>query len=314
MNTMRVIHCLAILIKSSAMNVMHQATIHILLSMLISLGGPHPSGVVQTNNRRAPQDEGTVIFSVTKYANEPAYIEPIVIIRGRKYTAPPVDGPEALTKKFTGTFFHPGRRYRVVFGGGDAGTLSVVKEIQPGCVGLTAEVQLQTSARMGGQVEALAVSSDEIGRGESFRRAPTEDERAAALVVARRLYTQRRVSAALIKKMSTVNLTALDLERDGKVELIGSFQIRGANYVSYDLFVIFEPAEAGNYKPALTWYNKGGEENYESRSLVDAIDLDGDHVAEVIAGSSYYESNDYVIYKRQAGTWRPIYNGGGGGC
>ena len=211
MEPARVIHCLAILIKSSARNVMPQATIHILLSMLISLGGPHPSGIVQTNNRPAPQDEGTVIFSVTKYANEPAFIEPIVIIRGKKYTAPPVDGPESVTKKFTDTFFHPDRRYRVVFGGGDAGTLSVVKEVEPGCVGLTAEVQLQTSARIGGQVEALAVSSDEIGRGESFRRAPTEDERTAALAVARRMYSQRRVSAALIKKMSTVNLTAIDV-------------------------------------------------------------------------------------------------------
>ena len=293
---------------------MQQATLPLLLSMLVLLVVPRSGNVLQTNNRRAPQDEGTVIFSVIKYANEPAYIEPIVIIHGKKYTAPPVDGPEALTKKFTETFFHPGRTYRVVFGGGDAGTLSVVKAVEPGCVGLTAEVQLQTSASIGGQVEALAVTSDEIGRGESFRRAPTEDERAAALAVARRIYVQRRVSAALLKKMSTVNLTAIDLERDGKVELIGSFQIRSANYVSYDLFVIFEPAAAGNYKPALSWYNKGGEENYESRSLVDVIDLDGDHIAEVIAGSSYYESNDYVIYKRQAGTWRPIYNGGGGGC
>lgn len=293
---------------------MQQATLPLLLSMLVVLVVPHSRNLLQTNNRRAPQDEGTVIFSVIKYGGEPASIEPIVIIRGQKYTAPPVDGPEALTKKFTNTFFHPGRTYRVVFGGGDAGALTVVKEIPPGCVSLTAEVELQTTARLGGQVQALAVSSETIGRGESSRRAPTEDERAAALAIARRIYTQRRVSAVLIKKMSTVNLTAIDLERDGKVELIGSFQIRSANYVSYDLFVILEPAAAGNYKPALTWYNKGGEENYESRSLVDVIDLDGDRIAEVIAGSSYYESNDYVIYKRQAATWRPIYNGGGGGC
>ena len=293
---------------------MQQATLSLLLSMLISLIVPHPSKVVLTNNRRAPQDEGTVIFSVTKYGNEPAFVEPIVIIRGGKYIAPPVDGPESVTKKFTETFFHPGRRYRVVFGGGDAGTLSVVKEIEPGCIGLTAEVQLQTSARIGGQVEALAVSSDDIGRGESFRRAPTEEERAAALTIARRIYVQRRVTAALIKKMSTVNLTAIDLERDGKAELIGSFQIRDAKYISYDLFVIFEATAAGNYKAALSWYNRGDEENYESRRLGDAVDLDGDGIAEVIVENSYYESNDYVIYKRQGVNWRPIYTGGGGGC
>lgn len=292
---------------------MHQATLHVLLSLLISLVIPH-SQVPQTNNRGAAQDEETAIFSVIKYGNEPAYFEPIVLMRGKKYTAPPVDGPESLTKKFTDTFFRPGRRYRVVFGGGDAGTLSVVKEVEPGCIGLTAEVQLQTSARIGGQVQALAVSSDDIGRGESFRRAPTEDERAAALAIARRIYAQRGVRAALVKKMNTLNLTAIDLERDGKAELIGTFQMRDAKYISYDLFVIFEATSAGNYKAGLSWYNKGDEENYESRRLVDAVDLDGDHVAEVIAESSYYESNDYKIYKRHGVNWRPIYTGGGGGC
>ena len=53
---------------------------------------------------------------------------------------------------------------------------------------------------------------------------------------------------------------------------------------------------------------------HEERRFVDQVDIDGDGVAEVIAGGSYYESNDYIIYKRQAGSWRPVYQGGGGGC
>ena len=290
---------------------MQRATPPVVLSILISLVLLPSASIAQMNNRRAPQDD--VIFAVNK-SDDGAYIEPIVIIRGKKYSAPPVDGPEAVTKKFTDSYFRPDRRYRVVFGGGDAGTLTVVKEIPPGCVTLTADVQLQTSVRLGGQVQALAVSFENIGRGESSRRAPTEEERTAALAVVRRLYAQRRVSAALIKKMNTLNLTAIDIERDGKAELIGSFDIRGANFVAYNLFVIFQPTTTGTYKPAFVWYKRGSEVDYESRSLVDIVDIDGDGVAEVISGNSYYESNDYVIYKRQAGTWRPIYQGGGGGC
>jgi hypothetical protein len=293
-----------------------QPTLPVLLSILISFVVPRSANVAQTNINRAPQDtEEKVIFSVTKYAEQPTvHIEPIVIIRAGKYLPPPAEAEPAVTKKFTDTYFRPGRRYRVVFGGGDAGTLTVVKQNEPGCVGLTAEVLAQTTARLGGQVLALAVSSDNIGRGASSRRAPIEDERAAAVALARSLYAQRRVSAALVKKMNTVNLTATDIERDGKFELIGNFEIRAANYVAYNLFVIFAPTTAGNYKPSLTWYKKGGEADFENRSLVDVVDLDGDGTAEVIAGGSYYESNDYVIYKRQAGTWRPIYSGGGGGC
>jgi hypothetical protein len=289
----------------------------ILSLTLILLLIPRTPGAAQNNARRAAQDAGggTVVFSVTKYPDDATVqMEPIVVISGGKYTQPPVDVEPRVTKKFTDTYFRTGRRYRVVFGGGDAGSLTVKKEVEGGCVFLMAEVVVQTTARLGGQVQALAVSTDNIGRGESSRRAPTEGERTSAVEVARVVYGQRGVAAALVKKMKTVNLTATDIERDGKFELIGNFEIQGENEVAYNLFIIFEPTDAGKYKAAWNWYHKGVEEGYEDRSLVDVVDLDGDGMAEVIAEGHYYESNDYVIYKRQAGTWRPVYKGGGGGC
>jgi hypothetical protein len=271
--------------------------------------------VAQVNAQRDPSGAGTVIFSLRKFdASQPIYMEPIVIISGGKYTAPPIDADDAVTKKFTSTYLRTGRQYRIVFGGGDSGTLTVQKTVQPGCEGLGAEVTVQTTARIGGEVKALAVSSDKIGRGESSRRAPTEAERAAALEVVRVVYGQRGVGAALVRKMQAVNLTAIDIDRDGKVELIGSFNIEGANYLMYSLFVIFEPTAAGKYKAAWNWYHKGAEDAFEDRRLLDAVDLDGDGIAEVIVDGHYYESNDYIIYKRTARVWRPIYKGGGGGC
>lgn len=297
---------------------MRLAKILPLLSLtLILLLTPWTPEAAQTKARRGAQDTagGIVIFSLTKYPDDATVqMEPIVVIRGGMYTEPPVDAEPRVTKKFTNTYFRAGRRYRVVFGGGEAGSLTVKKEVEPGCVFLMAEVVLQTTARLGGQVQALAVSSDNIGRGESSRRAPTEGERASVVEVAREVYGLRGVAAALVKKMKTVNLTATDLERDGKFEMIGNFEIPGENELAYNLFVIFEPTAAGKYKAAWNWYHKGVEEGYEDRSLVDAVDLDGDGTAEVIAEGHYYESNDYVIYKRQAGTWRPVYKGGGGGC
>jgi len=284
----------------------------LLLTLVSSL---MPLRFAQVNAQRDPPSKDTVIFSLRKFDDtQPIYMEPIVIISGGKYTAPPVDADEDVTKKFTSTYFRMGRQYRVVFGGGDAGTLTVQKSVEPGCVGLGAEATAETTARLGGQVKALAVSSEKIGRGKSSRRAPTEEERAAALEVARWVYGQRGVGAALVKKMQTTNLTAIEIDRDGKVELIGSFNIEGAKNVMYSLFVIFEPADTGKFKAAWHWYHKGAEDAYEDRSLLDAVDLDGDGIAEVIVDGYYYESNDYIIYKRTAGIWRPIYKGGGGGC
>lgn len=283
----------------------------ILSLTLISLFVSGMPGSAQMNTPRSAQRAGgeTVIFSLKKDTVAGFHIEPIVIISGSKYIGPPAGDDAGVMKKFTDNYFHVGRKYRVIFGGGDAGSLIVQKYEQDMCGNLVAEVGVQTTTRLGGEVRALAVSSDNIGIGASSRRAPIEAERASALEVARVVYGQRRVGAALVKKMKTVNLTAIDIERDGKFELIGSFQIDGANEVKHNLFIIFEPIAAGRYKAAWNWYESG----YEETKLVDVVDLDGDGTSEVIAEGFEIENNLYVIYKRQAGTWRPVYEGGGGG-
>jgi hypothetical protein len=281
----------------------------IILSLLVYL----PAFTITSVIAQTAPKRNTVLFAVQKYdASQPINLEPIVIIGGGKYTAPPVDN-EAGSKKFISEYFRGGRRYRMIFGGGDAGTLTVLKNVEPGCVGLLAEVSLQTTAKLGGQVQALATSSDELGAKESSRRAPTPEERTAALELARDTFAQKGVGAALIKTMTVGNLTATDLERNGRFDLIGNFRIEGANYMTYNLFMVIEPS-GESYKATLSWYQKGAEADYADRSLVDAVDLDGDGMAEVIAEGHYYESNDYVIYKKQAGHWREIYQGGGGGC
>ena len=282
----------------------------LLFLALISLSMPRTPSTAQTNaGRGAPGASGTVIFSVSKDVEGSFHIQPIVILTGGKYSEPANDN-EANTKKFSDAYFRPGRQYRMIFGGGDAGSLTVQKYEMDQCFNLLAEVKVQTTAPLGGEVQALALSSDKIGSGASSRRAPTEAERAAALEVARAVYGQRGVGVALVRKMKTVNLTATDLERDGKFELIGAFQIDGGNEVMHNLFIIFEPNAAGKYKAAWNWYQKGSED----RKLVDVVDLDGDGTAEVIGEGFEIENNFYVIYKRQAGAWRPVYKGGGGGA
>jgi hypothetical protein len=268
-----------------------------------------PGAAEQNASRRSEGD--TVLFSLSKDPEGTFHIQPIVILSGTKYSQPPAGAEAGVMKKFTGNYFRIGRKYRVLFGGGDAGSLTVQNYVEDQCGNLLASVGgAETTARLGGEVQALAVSSDKLGSGMSSRRAPTESERASALELARAVYGQRRVSAGLVGKMKTVNLTATDIERDGRFELIGTFQINAGNEVMHNLFVIFEPTAAGKYRAAWNWYQKG----YEDRKLVDALDLDGDGTAEVIGEGFEIENNFYVIYKRRAGTWRPIYKGGGGGA
>jgi hypothetical protein len=271
------------------------------------------TGARQSKPSPGAAQGGTVVFAVSKYESS-VTVEPVVIYRDGAYVVPPIDNDEG-THSFAREYFRAGRRYRIVSGGGEAGTLTIVKYQEPGCVGLVADGTAETQARLGGRVKVLATDSQTLGRGPSARRAPTEAERARAVELARAAYAKNGVAAALAAKMEVVNLTATDLDRDGRFELVGSFLVKkeGAAPDNYTLFLIMEPAEGG-FKAGWEWFHKGNEDAYEDRHFVDQIDFDGDGVGEVIAEGTYYESNDYVIYRRQQGRWRPVYKGGGGGC
>lgn len=265
----------------------------------------------------AAQGGGTIVLAVSKYESSVS-AEPVVIYRDGKYEVPPIDNDDG-THSFAREYFKPARKYRILSGGGEAGTLTIVKYQEPGCVGLVADATAETPARLGGRVKVLATNSQTLGRGPVSRRAPTEAERSRAVELARAAYAKNGVGAALAAKMEVVNLTATDIDHDGRFELVGSFLANLANKEgatepdSYTLFLIMEPA-GDTFKTAWEWFHKGSEDSYEDRHFVDQLDFDGDGVGEVIAMGSYYESNDYVIYKRQQGRWRPVYKGGGGGC
>jgi hypothetical protein len=307
---------------------MTQTTLpRLLLALTLLASATHARSDAQTNARSAAQTPArratagratagaeAVVFAVSK-TDAGASIEPVVIYRRGAFAKPPIED-EAASSAFVREYFRAGRQYRLLFGGGDVGTATVLKNNEPGCVGLNAEASVQTSARLGGRVQALAVSSASVGRPQGSRRTPTDAERASALELARAAYSKNGVGAALVRKMEVGNLTATDLDGDGSFELVGSFRIENNNGQAadtYALFMIFDP-DGGGLKPALTWFKRGGEADWAERYLVDQIDLDGDGIAEVIAEGFYYESNDYIIYKKRQGHWVSVYQGGGGGC
>jgi hypothetical protein len=294
------------------------------LALAVSLLAAAPPALPAAQTKRPARGPAapTVVFAVSKYESG-ATMEPVVLYSRGVYAKPPIDGDEAAIKSFVGEYFKPGRQYRLLSGGGEAGGVTVKQYQEQGCVGLNADVSVNTAARLGGAVQALATDSATLGRRGVSRRAPTDVERVFALMQAQAAYANNRVGAALVKKMEVVNLTATDLDGDGTFELVGSFRVsrKGATADdTYALFMIASPvadytqqsAQAG--KPALVWFHHGAGDEVEERHFVDQLDIDGDGVAEVIAGGAYYESNDYIIYKRQGGSWRPVYQGGGGGC
>ena len=282
--------------------------------------------VSTTQTKAAEQpDLSTVIFAVTKSKEDPGkvYIDPVVIINGERFLERPdphrsdgkTDSPAA--REFIERYYRPGQKYRLLFGGGASGTVTVNRREEYSCSSLMASVVVQTSVKLGGEVMALATNSDSLGKRQSSRHAPTPNERVLVVDLARQLFRTKGVAVSEIQTMKTINLTATDLNGDGKEEIIGSFLIKTGNghRAGHALFLIAEP-NLQSYSPGLIWYQRNSEDDtdYEAQQLVDQIDLDGDGTAEVIAVGNHYEHTEYVIYKKQGDQWQAIFKGGGSGC
>jgi hypothetical protein len=298
----------------------------IILSVAVPFAGSAPSAKALMQGGGAK----TVVFVVSQ--NVPAYASmiPILLIEQGQYK-PPVagDSDAAEIARFAAEYYGKGKKYRVLFGGGDAGSLTVQGATDSECERTAAKVSLRTSAKLNKNVMALATNSDSLGRDAGSRRAPTPQERAAVLPLARNAFTQKGVPAALLSTLDVVNLTAMDLNGDGKAELVGSFVVKKTKggQVRYVLFLIAEP-DGNGFKTGLANYERHTEKDIMSGAnidaigqggiyterLVDQLDLDGDGTAEVITITVGFEGDSYTIYQKKSGPWAKIYDFGNYRC
>jgi hypothetical protein len=305
--------------------------IALLAAVTLSLLGPLMPSAPQAAPEPQGGQSGTVLFVVSARNGQYATIEPILIVEQGGYKQPVAgDASADEIARFADAYYRKGQKYRVLFGGGAAGSLTVKGSSKDSdCFKTGAEVALQTQARLNSNVMALATNSDSLGRAQGSRRAPTAVERASAVALALDIYRQKGVPASLLPGMETVNLTATDLNGDGKAELVGSFVVkkRSGDGARYLLFLLAEP-QGNSYRAGLTEYKQltkkdaaGGlslDEMIGSGTfierLVDQLDLDGDGTAELITVSNSLEGVSYTFYKKQAGQWQQFFESGGYRC
>ena len=173
-----------------------------------------------------------------------------------------------------------------------------------------ADVGLSTSVRLGGPVRALATNSDSLGKRASARRAPTDAERAVLMTLVKSIYRQNRTPPNLIAEIKVTNLTATDLDSDGKYEFIGSFTSAAKNKFERDLFLIAKPQGAVMRADLAKFqaYQPPPETFLHSIDFIDHLDLDGNGVGEVFAVQGAFDGYAYLIFKKVAGRWREVYN------
>jgi hypothetical protein len=251
-----------------------------------------------------------------------SHIEPLVgIIEGR-YLEPPSAESEQFAA-FASRYYRAGQKYRLLFGGGDAGTATVKArpDKDSECARALANVDLQTGARINGLVMGLATNSETLARRATARRFPTPAERSAVNDLAGRIFRQKGVAAAAAQDLKTINMTATDLNGDGKWEIVASFTVstRARTEAVHHLFVI-AVAEDDGFDIDLMRYartTKGDlpqgaslddiDEALLSEVLVDHVDLDGDRMSEVVTMTTNFEGATYKIYRKQKNQWANIY-------
>jgi hypothetical protein len=242
-------------------------------------------------------------------------MDAVAVFRNKRFLEPFTDEQKDRQKSFAEEYFAPGRKYRLIFGGGEAGT-ATVKKWSEGCNSVHAEVSILTSARLGGQVGALATNSDSLGKKPGSRRAPTDVERAAVLALVKSIYVQRRTPASLIPSIKVTNLTATDLDGDGKHEMVGSFTLAAKNKFERDLFLIAKSVAAGMRADFVKFqaYQPPPEGFLSGIDFIDQLDVDGDGIGEVFAVQGGFDGYGYLIFKKVGGRWRQVYAGIGDAC
>jgi hypothetical protein len=284
----------------------------LLVSAFLIVSAP---GEGKSNGPAAAQmRKGVVVFAVSAESGE-GTMDAVVIVDGKQLRAPFSDEDKAGQKKFAQEYFAASRTYRLIFGGGEAGSVAV-KKWSEGCNAVHAEVTPSTSTHLGGHVKALATSSASLGRRTSARRAPTDAERAAVMTLVKSIYSQHRTPASLITSMKVTNLTATDLDGDGKYEFIGSFTCAARNKFQRDLFLIAGPQGPGMRADFAKFqaYQPPPEEFLSSIDFVDQLDLDGDGMGEVFATQAGFDAYGYLIFRKVVGRWREVYQGMGDAC
>ena len=265
----------------------------------------------------------TVLFAVSSMQLPDAYMVPFVIIEQGQFK-PPIagDSDEAEVSSFSNAYYSKGRKYRVLFGGGEAGSLTVNKSNkETECNRTSADVTLRTPAKLNRNAMALATNSDSLGKAKNTRRPPTPAERAALMPLVKAAYKQKGVPAALLPSLMTINLTALDLDNDGKSELIGSFVVKKqkGGAARYALFLFAEP-QGNSYRTTVLQYDRFTKKDIMSGAeitaidngvyverLIDALDIDGDGTSEVATVRDGLEGDGYSIFKKQGGKWNKAY-------
>ena len=262
----------------------------------------------------------SIVFAVL---NDGATLEPIAEIdKGKLVETSVRDTEPKPLANFVSKYYKPKTIYNLIFGAAANGMVTV-KNSNPesDCAKNQAEITTQsTKAKLKGFVMGLATNEKTGKTASGLRRLPTATERSEIESLVSAEFAKQGVSSSAVKAMKYYNLTALDVDNDGKAEMVGSFWTETAGKERNELFFIADKNARGKYEFGYSQYAKiepkdvmSGElkdlDALGGELLLDALEYDGDTTAEIFTISKAFEGNNFHVYSRRTGKWTRVFEG-----
>ncbi|HEX8248070.1 MAG TPA: hypothetical protein VF599_07855 [Pyrinomonadaceae bacterium] len=269
-----------------------------------------------------------IVFAVL---NDGKTLEPIAFIEKGKLVAA-IDGAEEpkVKTQFAKTYYKPKTSYSLIFGGGNGGVVTVdSSDTNAECTSFLAEITTKSpKTKLGGFVMALATNAPPANSTtKSSRRQPTAAERAEITSLVRAEFAKQKVAAGVLKNLKFHNMTALDVETDGKAEIVGTSYVETSPKGRAILFFIADKNKAGKYAFGFSEFKSMNEEEMMSGAsitaidtgiycelLLDVLEYNGDKTGEIFTFTQGLEGNGFNAYQRKGGKWVRAFEGSNYHC
>ena len=257
----------------------------------------------------------SIVFAVL---NDGAMLEPIAYISNKKLS-PPVNGSDAqnIIAAFNRTYYKPGAAYKLIFGGANAGTVTVKSsDAKSDCSkNMAVALTKATKTPLKGLVMGLATNA-QIKARERLRRRPSSAEKEEIETLVRAEYLKEKLTP---KELRYHNLTVIDVNGDGNIEFVGSYWVEIDKLTRGLLFFIGDKPKDGKARLGYSEYRSvdqasvmSGEissvdEGVYHELLLDSFDYDCDGTNEIFTYVQSFEGAGFHAYKRAGGKWSRAY-------
>ncbi len=269
------------------------------------------------NPERAPADGESGV--VPAEALPIAVVEPNGELRAPVPAAGAAETMVASHRLFADTYLRPGSVIRILQGGTSAGSMRVDSIDHEGplptghgtCAGLDLSFLAPT---VGDDMILLGVSDPRLGARTTGIAPMRASDRVIAFQLLRRVIADQNPDAH-IEDLDAVRVRAVDLDRDGRHEIITSAIVRVRTstqpHAEFGCLLIAEPRDEGDDSAYKTGLAYGGEKPDETRSscqytYVDQVDLSESRYDEVVLGCAK-DGRHFLVLRRGSDGWREVY-------